>query len=69
MRARWLRALRRVVAVVVALVVLVAVALPLQQYLFYLRAKRLLADMQAIELHKSTWVGRCAATSRKVSSL
>jgi hypothetical protein len=55
MRARLMRGLKWTAILVVGLVVVVGVALPVQQYLFYRRAKRLLADMQTIELHKSTW--------------
>ncbi len=55
MRARVIRGLKWSVILVVGFVAVVATSLPVQQYLFYRRAKRLLADMQAIELHKSTW--------------
>jgi len=50
-----MRGLKWAAILVIGLVALLAVALPVSHYLFYLRAKRLLADMQSIELHKSTW--------------
>ena len=38
-----------------ALIVAVAIAVPVQQRLFRHRVERLLADMQAIELHRTSW--------------
>ena len=45
----------RILAALLALVVVIAVAVPIRQRLFRRRAERLLADMQSIELHKTDW--------------
>ena len=50
-----LRILAWIGAAVLALIVVIAVTVPIQQRLFRHGAERLLADMQSIELHRTPW--------------
>jgi hypothetical protein len=52
---RVFRALTWAGATFLAIIVCAAAVVPVQQRLFRHRAERLLTDMQAIELHKTTW--------------
>jgi hypothetical protein len=50
-----LRVLVWTAATLLAVIACAAIAVPIQQHLFRHRAEQLLADMQSIELHKTSW--------------
>jgi len=53
---RWMRVTRIVAILLVSLAMIAAVSIPIQQGILRWRAERLLSDIHALQLGKSTWI-------------
>ena len=53
--SRWRKAIRIAAVSILVLIAAIAVSVPIQQHLLRWRAERLLADIRALQMGKSTW--------------